>query len=710
MSTPNERIEDSLVRLESDTSTLNEIVHGPEHETVPTESGPVPTVAELFRQIGERVESVTDAAAKSAEASRVSAESAAASANVAANQVNAAAASAERAEQEAIAAGSAAGQAGAQASTAAESAQQARASAQASSQSANQAVSAAQEAGKKADAAGEAAQTAGAKADRILAAGDASKGAGAVPYDQKLDYQDGSVGAAIRAGGGQAVQKLRDDLADSSSEDGGGHLIAFSQFGATGAVARNINSKARDIVSVLDFGATGNGTTDDTLAIQAAINYVRSKPNGVLYFPPRRPGMYFRITAPLLINGPIKIRGEGPNSTTILGVGMAAGSYLIDCNVAAEDVVEHLEISGLTLRSNNNLPSGIRAHNVSYLTVSDVVARSLNHGLTLSGTRTYSNFFDRFTGYAIKGNTVRLDGYNGGGHITFNNCTFSGDAGLTVISNSAVNNLTFTNSNFEQCVSASLAVYGDVFGLSIVGCRTEASNGNDFVINPNSGRSVTGLSVTGCFFTSNSGSSRPIVLGGSGGKVRGFMVAGNHVGYAGTSFVHLNGDGESGVVCGNYLSVSGMLPTNTQRAGVVVHSNESSGGKCPEYWGFAQWGAADGAFTFTDGSGANLELANVAGRYTRIGRNIFWQAYVVYPTTSDTRQASLAGLPLAASGGFVGRTGGTVDATNASLDLAIWHGSPNSSSVSVMNRQTLAAITNAQLSGKQLYLSGHYTI
>ena len=56
-------------------------------------------------------------------------------------------------------------------------------------------------------------------------------------------------------------------------------LVTFIQAG-TGAVQRTAQSKMRDVVSVLDFGAVGDGVTNDTTAVQAAINTGYS-----LYFP-----------------------------------------------------------------------------------------------------------------------------------------------------------------------------------------------------------------------------------------------------------------------------------------------------------------------------------------------------------------------------------------------------------------------------------------
>src|SRR5574343_150071 len=44
---------------------------------------------------------------------------------------------------------------------------------------------------------------------------------------------------------------------------GGSNLVGFLQSG-TGATARTVQSRLRDTVSIKDFGAVGDGTTDDT--------------------------------------------------------------------------------------------------------------------------------------------------------------------------------------------------------------------------------------------------------------------------------------------------------------------------------------------------------------------------------------------------------------------------------------------------------------
>jgi hypothetical protein len=80
-----------------------------------------------------------------------------------------------------------------------------------------------------------------------------------------------AVGNPTVSSGSGTDSALRTDLADTTVALAGARLVGFRQTAAS-SVARTALAKMRDVVSVKDFGAVGDGVNDDTAEIQAAVN------------------------------------------------------------------------------------------------------------------------------------------------------------------------------------------------------------------------------------------------------------------------------------------------------------------------------------------------------------------------------------------------------------------------------------------------------
>lgn len=87
----------------------------------------------------------------------------------------------------------------------------------------------------------------------------------------------------------------------------GSSLLGFLQAG-TGATSRTVQSKLRDVVSVKDFGAVGDGVANDTAAIQAAVD------TGRVVFVPA--GTY-KITASITLTSGGGLVGEGEKTNFV---------------------------------------------------------------------------------------------------------------------------------------------------------------------------------------------------------------------------------------------------------------------------------------------------------------------------------------------------------------------------------------------------------
>lgn len=149
----------------------------------------------------------------------------------------------------------------------------------------------------------------------------------------------GSVSATDPTGGAHwtSVQGFITYLVSSA----GSSVIGFIQAGA-GAIKRWLQDKMRAKVSVEDFGAVGDGVTDDTAAILAALASFGATA-GTLEFE----RSFYKITAPILVSlSGMKLVAKSP-----------LGAYLLTSNGQTFDLMRiagsNVEVSGFLFRPGN---------------------------------------------------------------------------------------------------------------------------------------------------------------------------------------------------------------------------------------------------------------------------------------------------------------------------------------------------------------------
>jgi len=216
----------------------------------------------------------------------------------------------------------------------------------------------------------------------------------------------------------------------------------------TAPVTRTMQRKFDDVVSVKDFGAVGNGETDDTDAINRAFfqlfcREVNPEVRRSLYFPA---GVY-KVTDTIKVPPYAKIWGEGMNSTVIRYAGLdtvdcvlrtSDSKQQVDANIGNNNSIapKNIEISSLTIESNTNID----------LVYFEDVVESYFESVTLKGNLAVSdldNANDDIAAVRIKStnsiisNLITLD------KCTITNCTYG------VHINDACRGVTISNSKFD---------------------------------------------------------------------------------------------------------------------------------------------------------------------------------------------------------------------------------------------------------------------
>ena len=194
----------------------------------------------------------------------------------------------------------------------------------------------------------------------------------------------------------------------------------------TGAVDTNAQAKLRESVSVKDFGAVGDGVTNDQSAIQAAIDAVEATATGgAVYLPAGE----YKITSSIAMKAGVSLIGDGGLSSRITAVSVDAITFSFTTGFG-DVVIDGLNIEGSSTSNNKGIYQAgtlddadelygitiknclIRGFNdsISFRTVRNIRIfnnwlQDTNSGIKLVGKCLVVNIHDNFIVYAAGSGT-----------------------------------------------------------------------------------------------------------------------------------------------------------------------------------------------------------------------------------------------------------------------------------------------------------------
>lgn len=189
-----------------------------------------------------------------------------------------------------------------------------------------------------------------------------------------------------------------------------------SQTGATilAPVTRSLQSVLDDTVSVRDFGTVANGTTDDTAALNRAIQQIYvSSLNGTHKNAQRTikvPAGTYKISSPLLIPPNCTLVGDGRSNTVITATtgtvfSICDSLFQVSTNIGTNGAIlpSSITIRDLTVQTASTTAPAVLLNQATDVAFDNIKFVGGNYGLSITGASADIKLdHSSFSGYAVK--------------------------------------------------------------------------------------------------------------------------------------------------------------------------------------------------------------------------------------------------------------------------------------------------------------------
>ena len=298
----------------------------------------------------------------------------------------------------------------------------------------------------------------------------------------------------------------------------GAHTLHSTNTGFDSQVTRDTGT---DLFDVKAYGATGNGTTVDSAAVQSALNAAIAAGGGTVYFPQ---GTY--VVSRLSFGSNLTIRGAGIGAAVLL-CDPSASSGSVICRVspngtAATDVVlRDITIDGNKSSWGNNSNQQIYGY---YLGQSSLGTVSSCKVINVEIRNCLSNALDivNVSDISVESVWSHDNGYTTGTGTNHSCNGFDLDGNDITL----VNCRAYNNSNSGYSAGQSNINYARI---KLIGCTAGANNAHGVTYGSNSGGSLTDSAITGgSFINSTTGCGIQLSTNAERCTVTGAKATGNY--------------------------------------------------------------------------------------------------------------------------------------------------------------------------------------